>query len=587
MSIRTDPHDFTLLSRTMRFRTGLARTLLKFDDDPPVFRAMFELFATAVSSDAALLRRRDESGAATREAFASATLAPEVAETSRPVMERAIPRAVKPGKALRVSRDGNTLVASIGTEGPRHLVMVFLRNTVPFKPVDQWMIAHGLELAEPLLDARAEYNRRETVRLKAERELRANETELKRLFENSRDMVYTVNAEDRIASINPAGLTLLGLANRFEAVGHLFSEFVVNPGDRAYFRTRIEEFGFVKDYEIIVKNPVGDPKFCIETAHAIRHADGSVAEVQGIVKDISDRIANENALWKANIELAESNARLQEAQLALVQREKLASIGQLAAGVAHEINNPLGFLKSNHQSLKRYFTAFQRAWEEAAPALPPDLGKEIAETQDLAFAAEELPHLFAESDDGFARIVEIVSQLKAFSRVDSEPHRAPYDLERGIESTLVVAWNEIKYVAEVERNYGGVRTVEAEGGPVNQVLLNILVNAAQAIASQGRKDKGRITITTREEPHYVICEIEDDGPGMSAELKDRIFDPFFTTKTADKGSGLGLSISNDIIVVKHRGRLTVRSEPGKGAIFTIALPTDAPVASAEASPGPE
>jgi PAS domain S-box-containing protein len=585
MSVGTDQHDFSLISRTMRFRTGLARTLLKFDEDPPVFREAFDLFAAVVASDVAFFHRRDEQGASTFEAYAAAAIAPEVAEQRRSVIERAIPKAAQPGKTLRASRDGKMLVASIGTDGPRHLVMVFLRLAVPFKPADRWTIANGLELAEPLLEARSEYNLREVVRHKAERELRANETELKSLFENSRDMVYTVNAEDRIASINPAGLTLLGLANRFDAVGHLFSEFVFNIEDREYFRTRIAEFGFVKDYEIIVKNPVGDPKFCIETAHAIRHADGSVAEVQGIVKDISDRIANENALWKVNIELAETNARLQETQIALVQREKLASIGQLAAGVAHEINNPLGFLKSNHQSLKRYFTAFQRAWEAAAPALPIEQKKEIVETQDLAFAAEELPHLFAESDDGFARIVEIVSQLKSFSRVDSEPHRSPYDLEHGLESTLVVAWNEIKYVAEVERNYGGVRSVEAEGGPINQVLLNILVNAAQAIASQGRKEKGKITITTREEPPYVICEIEDDGPGMTAEVKERIFDPFFTTKGAEKGSGLGLSISNDIIVVKHRGRLSVRSEPGKGAVFTIALPMDAPVRPEEASPG--
>ncbi len=587
MSAGADPHDFNLISRTMRFRNGLARTLLRFDDDPPVFRAMFEQFSAAVSSDAALLHRRDEQGASTVEAYAAAATAPEDAEKRRSVMERAIPKAAQPGKTLRASRDGKMLVASIGGDGPYYLVMVFLKLADPFKSTDRWMIAHGLELAEPLLDARTEYNRRETVRLRAERELRASESELKSLFENSRDMVYTVNAEDRIASINPAGLTLLGLANRFDAVGHLFSEFTVNPEDRAYFRTRIEEFGFVKDYEIIVKNPVGEPRFCIETAHAIRRADGSVAEVQGIVKDISDRIANENALWKVNIELAETNARLQEAQIALVQREKLASIGQLAAGVAHEINNPLGFLKSNHLSLRRYFTAFQRAWEAAAPALPLNLKQEIIETLDLAFAAEELPHLFAESEDGFARIVEIVSQLKAFSRVDSEPHRAPYDLEHGIESTLVVAWNEIKYVAEVERNYGGVRSVEAEGGPINQVLLNILVNAAQAIASQGRKDKGKITITTREEPPYVICEIEDDGPGMTAEVRERIFDPFFTTKTAEKGSGLGLSISSDIIVAKHHGQLTVRSEPGRGAVFTIALPMDTPVRPEEPAPASE
>jgi signal transduction histidine kinase len=141
-----------------------------------------------------------------------------------------------------------------------------------------------------------------------------------------------------------------------------------------------------------------------------------------------------------------------------------------------------------------------------------------------------------------------------------------------LESSLVVAWNEIKYVAEIKRLYGGVRSVEAEGGAINQVLLNILVNAAQAIASQGRKEKGLITIETREEADFVVCSISDDGPGMSEETRLRIFDPFFTTKEPGKGTGLGLSISYDIIVAKHNGKLTVRSEIGKGATFSVALP---------------
>jgi hypothetical protein len=145
--------------------------------------------------------------------------------------------------------------------------------------------------------------------------------------------------------------------------------FVINPEDRAYFITRIEEFGFAKDYEIIMKNPAGDPRFCIETAHAIRHADGSLAEIQGIVKDISDRIANENALWKANIELASTNARLCPRHRPRPAGEKLASIGQLAAGRPRD-QQPARFLKSNHQASKRYFTAFQRAGKRPLRVCP-------------------------------------------------------------------------------------------------------------------------------------------------------------------------------------------------------------------------
>lgn len=535
--------------------------------DTSQFTVILKFFVEATGADLGCFHRISELG----EKFEDLYVSPD-SSVDRSVVTACEERI---RNAIDVKRgDAQLLVRTIREDeaGPASITIALLLKSQSSREVALETLNRGIEILEPIFRARVSLRKRDTERRKAEHELKSSEEELRRLFVESKDMIYTANIEDRIASINAAGLELLGIPNRFDVLGRAFSTFAYNSGDRDFFLARIKKDGFVRDYEIVINRKGKEPAFCIETAHAIRHADGSIAGVQGIVKDISERIKNEKELWKTNLELAEANSRLQEAQLVLIQQEKLASIGQLAAGVAHEINNPLGFLRSNHQSLKRFMASFDRAWKAAGQFLPTERRHEIEETEDLHFAAEELPRLFAESDDGFARIVEIVSQLKAFSRVDSEPHRAPYNLERGIESTLVVAWNEIKYVSEVKRVFAGVRPVEAEGGAINQVLLNVLVNASQAIASQGRKEKGLITIETREEKDYIECSISDDGPGMTEDIQRRIFDPFFTTKEPGKGTGLGLSISYDIIVNKHQGCFSVKSEPGKGSTFTIALP---------------
>lgn len=439
-------------------------------------------------------------------------------------------------------------------------------------PDAEELLKRAAAVIEPLLSARTRLAEQAAAGARAMRELRESEEELRHFFDGSKDMIYTSNAEDRFASINDAGIALLGLANRFDAIGTRFSDFVVNPDDRAYFLSRLQLKGFIRDYEYSIKRSDGEPIFCIETAHSIKRQDGSVASIQGIVKDISERIKNEKALWKANLELAEANARLGETQMAMIQQEKLASIGQLAAGVAHEINNPLGFMKSNFQTTKEYIAALNEAWRAAKERLPPEEVLSIERKQDIPFIQEELPKLFQETGDGYARIIEIVGQLKSFARIDAEARKGPYDIEKGIESSLVIAWNEIKYVADVEREFGGVAAIEAEGGSVNQVILNLLVNAAHAIASQKREDRGLITISTREDESHLYCSVRDDGPGIPEELQRKIFDPFFTTKEPGKGTGLGLSISYDIVVNKHGGRISVRSKKGEGATFEIALP---------------
>ncbi|HOX33586.1 MAG TPA: ATP-binding protein [Spirochaetales bacterium] len=461
-----------------------------------------------------------------------------------------------------------------------------------------WAAGEGSALSSiartltPIIDVRIEREREEFVRRQVEKNLAESERRLRAFFEDSRDMIYTANAEDVVTSMNAAGFALTGRSERHEILGHPFSDLALNPEDREHFLGRIRSEGFASDYEIVLRRKDGGTVFALETAHALKDAEGRIVEVQGIIKDISERIMSERELWKANLELAEANRKLQQTQMIMIQHEKLASIGQLAAGIAHEINNPVGFLKSNNSFLERAAGKVVQAWGEAKAAAGP-LVAEIEEKYDLAYTFSQLDSLFAGSNDGFSRITSIVSNLKRFSYIDASGQFDFYDVNAGIENSLVVAWNEIKYVAEIRKSLGELPKIKALGGEINQVILNLLVNAAQAIESQKRPEKGLIEIATslrRAEGgaggDRVVIEIGDDGPGIPEPIRLRIFDPFFTTKEPGKGTGLGLSISYDIVVSKHGGSLTVESSPGEGATFVIELPVAGPSGPRAAEPGP-
>jgi len=398
---------------------------------------------------------------------------------------------------------------------------------------------------------------------------------IEREREDESDMIYTANSEDVVTSVNAAGLVLTGRTEKHEIVGHPFSGLALNAADREFFLRRIREEGYVEDYEIVLMRSDGATVFCLETAHTLRGLGGEILELQGIIKDISERIKSEGELWKANLELAEANLKLQQTQVLMVQHEKMASIGQLAAGIAHEINNPVGFLKSNHSILEKYTSRLRQAWEEARAAAGPAIAG-IENRMDLPYVFSEFDTIFAESAEGFSRIMRIVGNLKNFSRNDQGADFELYDVNGGIESTLIVARNEIKYVAEVRERFGELPRIRARGGEVNQVILNILVNAAQAIEAQKRSEKGLIEIETLLHGDWVLIIIRDDGPGIPEAIRTRIFDPFFTTKEPGKGTGLGLSISYDIIVTKHGGKLSVESEPGEGTAFILELPVGGP-----------
>lgn len=311
----------------------------------------------------------------------------------------------------------------------------------------------------------------------------------------------------------------------------------------------------------------------------------TTTSIDNLNREIIDRKKAEESVRLAYEELEKSNKELKEMQSQLVQSEKLASIGQLAAGVAHEMNTPVGFVASNFETLENYMEKIKELLQMYGELLGEIEASEKTELSDKAntisksqndmkidFILKDLPGLFNDSREGIDRVTSIVQNLRDFSRIDPSGNPDEYNINDGVKTTLIVAQNEIKYDADIKTELSEVPLIFCKAGQINQVLLNILINASQAIKSQKRDNKGTITIKTYVTDDDVVCEISDDGPGIEPDKLPKIFDPFFTTKPIGKGTGLGLSVSYDIIVIKHNGKLIADSSVDGGTKFTIKLP---------------
>ena len=296
-----------------------------------------------------------------------------------------------------------------------------------------------------------------------------------------------------------------------------------------------------------------------------------------MAEEIDERRRAQEALEREQAAQRELIEKLESTQNQLLQSEKLASIGQLAAGVAHEINNPIGFVYSNLSTLKTYAADLLRlidAYERAAPpAEAPDIAA-VRQAIDIDYLREDIGTLIDESIDGAARVRRIVQDMRDFSRMGDDGCQLA-DLHRGLESTLNVVWNEIKYKAQIVKALGSLPEVECLPFQINQVFMNLLVNAAQAIDGQGT-----VTLSSGVEDDWVWIAIADTGPGIAPAHLSKIFDPFFTTKPVGQGTGLGLSVSYGI-VNRHGGRIEVDSPPGGGTTFRVWLPVRQRAASAD------
>ena len=290
-------------------------------------------------------------------------------------------------------------------------------------------------------------------------------------------------------------------------------------------------------------------------------------------KLMTDRERGEAELKRRYEEVQALNTKLQDMQHQLLQSEKMASVGQLAAGVAHEINNPIGYVYSNLGTLEKYIQdmfSIVAAYEEIEPAITDsallDQVHAAKDKADLNFLRDDMRAVLSETREGITRVKKIVQDLKDFSRIDTRDEWHWADLQKGLDSTLNIVHNELKYKADVRKEYTDIPEVECRPSQLNQVFLNLLVNAGHAIES-----KGVITIRTGQIDGQVWVEIADSGKGIEPQHLPRIFDPFFTTKPVGQGTGLGLSLSYGI-VQKHGGRIEVQSEPGMGTTFRVWLP---------------
>ncbi len=388
---------------------------------------------------------------------------------------------------------------------------------------------------------------------KAEESLKESEERFRSLVENANDIIY---------SLTPDGVFVYASPNFTDILGHEVSDIIGKPFAPIVHPDDVEAcFAFLKkvietgekqsgiEYRVLHKN--GTWRWHTSSASSLKDNNGKVLYYIGIAHDITER-------KKFLDELAEANRHLIQTQAQLVQSEKMASLGMLVAGIAHEINTPIGAIHSMHDTLKRALDKLKGTLEKEFP-------KEFAENRNLHGTVKIIEDANKVIDSGSERVTKIVRRLRSFARLD-EAEIKTADIHEGIEDTLTLIYHEIKHNIRVIKNYGDLPSISCFPGRLNQVFLNLLINAKQAI-----EGKGEIAITTYLRDNKAHIEFKDSGKGISKEHLQRIFDPGFTTKGVGVGTGLGLSIVYQIIQ-EHRGEIKVESEPGNGATFTVILP---------------
>ncbi len=361
---------------------------------------------------------------------------------------------------------------------------------------------------------------------------------------------------DAVESLSE-GFALFDPTGRFVMSNRAFVALAQSAGAKAGFGRRIEE----------IVAPFGAPVLAARM-RAWEVPDARAAAYEAALPDgraltIAERRTGEGGIvviWTDVTDIRKAERARASLETELRQSQKLDALGTLAGGIAHEINTPTQYVGDNVRFLK---TAFA---DLSAAVRAPGTGASHVE-----FLLSEVPLAIDQSLDGVERIRQIVAAVKEFSYPDAK-EKSPADLHAAINTTLTVSRNQWKYVADVETRFApDLPPVPCHVGEINQVVLNLVVNAAHAIEAKG-DERGLITISTRKDGDWVEISVSDTGTGVAAENTGRVFDPFFTTKPPGKGTGQGLSISRTIVVKKHGGSLGLRSEPGRGAEFTIRLP---------------
>jgi PAS domain S-box-containing protein len=420
-----------------------------------------------------------------------------------------------------------------------------------------------------------------TARQKAELALRENEKRFRLISDNITDLITVIDREGKClyasASYKQEGVDparILG-TDFFGYIHPDDTDEVRRCMRRVFAEHKHSSLGFRFRIE-------GGPWHFKEAAVSLLTSDEG-GKIVAVIRDVTDRINQEEEraslqeqIRQRNLDLERTLEDMKQMQAGLVQSEKMASIGQLTAGIAHEINNPLAFVSSNLNRFQEYFDellGIVNRWGQLREELNTDphyadRAREMTDAEaraDLPFITEDFSRLMKHTTDGTERIRSIVERLRGFTHL-ADSGFAEADINAAIEDSLNLTWNELKYKATIEKDLGTIPKVVCNIGEIKQVLVNLLVNAAHAIP-----EKGIITVRTRLKDASVVIQVEDTGSGIPQPNLKKIFDPFFTTKPVGKGTGLGLWISATIIQ-KHKGTISAQSDAGHGTTMTVELP---------------
>jgi PAS domain S-box-containing protein len=391
------------------------------------------------------------------------------------------------------------------------------------------------------------------------------------LFNNVPVALFTANQDGALKTANAACVKLLSCQGiPLDRVN--FLDLLFEPGKRTQFLDQLSKQRAVEHWETTIQDCKGGKLNVLINTAPLYDAKQAFAGWEGCLTDIS--------MLKQTLE---ERDRLEDN---LRQAQKLEAIGQLAAGIAHEINTPTQYVGDNLRFLKESFGELDSLLGQLVEVGGDAASKLIGEA-DFDYLKEEIPRALNQSLEGVDRVAKIVRAMKEFSHPARE--QTATDLNRAIQSTITVASNEWKYVAEIEMDLDtNLPAVHCSPAEFNQVVLNMIVNAAHAISDvvgDGGKGKGKIRVRTRSDGDFAIIEISDSGSGMPAHVQQRIFEPFFTTKEVGKGTGQGLAIAHNVIVDKHGGTIKVASSPGAGTTFSIRLPIGGSKAEVEPAAG--
>jgi two-component system, NtrC family, sensor kinase len=415
---------------------------------------------------------------------------------------------------------------------------------------------------------------------------------LRQLLDSIPDPVFVKDEDHNWVMVNQAYCQLMGI-DRLDRLGKTDYDFM--PMEQAELEWLMDEHIFATEAEDISEayrvDALGEPQY-LSTKKICFATDQGEKLMVGVIRDMTDRkqiedLARDSAL-QAKLktqQLADALKELQQTQLQLIQSEKMSSLGQLVSGIAHEINNPVNFIHGNLVHVQQYLRELLMllsAYREYQDFLPEHL-IQIEQDIDVQFILQDVPKLMASMQSGTQRIQDIVSSLQTFSCLD-ESGRKPTNLHEGLNSTIRLLKSRLQndsicQAISIECEYGDLPLVECYGSEINQVFMNLLVNAIDALASRqanvlNTRDTfvPMIVVKTKKCQNDILIEIIDNGAGIPKEVQKKIFDPFFTTKAIGKGTGMGLPISYQVIVDRHKGKLSFTSTPNEGTAFKIQLP---------------